>query len=117
MKLILSAHNVQSSEAIERHIQEKIDKLEQHDPRAIEARVTIEHDATRAPEKAFKCAMRIAVAGPDLYAEDSEDNLYAAIDLVTKKIDQQMRTRHNKQISKSHSEAARLKKERQDAGL
>jgi putative sigma-54 modulation protein len=117
MKLVLSAHNVPTSEAIERRIQENIDKLAQHDPRAIEARVTIEHDTTRAPEKAFKCAMRIAVPGPDLFAEDCESNLYAAIDLVTKKIDQQMRTRHSKQISKNHSEAARLKQERQDAGL
>ncbi len=117
MKLVLSAHNVQSSEAIEKHIQEKIDKLEHHDPRAIEARVTIEHDTTKSPEKAFRCSMRIAVPGPDLFAEDSENDLYAAIDLVTKKIDQQMRTRHNRQISKNHSEAARLKQERQDEGL
>lgn len=117
MKLVLSAHNVPTSEAIERHIQEKIDKLEHHDPRAIEARVLIEHDTTRSPEKAFKCAMRIAVPGPDLFAEDSESNLYAAIDLVAKKIDQQMRTRHNKQISRNHSDAARLKQERQDSEL
>lgn len=91
--------------------------MEHHDPRAIEARVLIEHDTTRSPEKAFKCAMRIAVPGPDLFAEDSESNLYAAIDLVAKKIDQQMRTRHSKQISRNHSDAARLKQERQDSEL
>ena len=40
--------------------------------------------------------MRLAVRGPDLFAEDRESDLYAAIDCVTKKIEQQIRKRHSK---------------------
>src|ERR1700747_3151331 len=85
MKLILTTHNVTLTKAIEDHILVRIDKLEHFDRFAINARVTLDHDSTKAPERQFKCSMRLAVPGPDLFAEDCEADLYAAIDLVTKK--------------------------------
>lgn len=114
MKFILSTHNISSSPAIEEHILARIDKLEHLDGRAIETRVTIEHDKTRAPEKQFRCSVRLAVRGPDLFAEDVEGDLYAAIDLVFKKIQQQIRKLHNKRKARQ-TVAARSKKERQEA--
>lgn len=111
MKLILTTHNLTLTESIEDHIRAKLEKVEHLDQHLIEARVTIEHDAVAhgQDEKKFKCNMRIVVRGPDFFAEDSEDDLYKAIDLVTKKIEQQIRTRHNKEKAKAHSEAAREK--------
>ena len=70
MKLILSTHNVTLTKAIEDHIISRIDKLEHLDRCAIDARVTLEHDNTKAPERQFSCSMRLAVPGPDLFAED-----------------------------------------------
>lgn len=115
MKFVLSTHNLTLTRAIEDHVLAKIEKLEHLDRRALEARVILEHDKTRAPEKAFKCTMRLAVKGPDLYAEDVEGDLYAAIDLVTKKIGQQIRKRHNKVKASKHTEASALKRKRQDS--
>ncbi|KAB2657600.1 MAG: ribosome-associated translation inhibitor RaiA [Verrucomicrobia bacterium] len=113
VKLILSTHNVTLTEAIEQHILSRIDKLEHFDRWAINARVVLTHDMTKIPERQFKCSMRLSVPGPDLYAEDSENDLYAAIDLVTKKIEQQIRKSHNKRKAKKHSDAAASKKSRQ----
>ena len=117
MKLILSTHNLTLTRAIEDHILVRIDKLEHFDRFAINARVTLEHDKTKAPERAFTCSMRLAVPGPDLYAEDSESDLYAAIDLVTKKIEQQIRKRQSKYKAKKHTEAARSKRRRQESHM
>jgi putative sigma-54 modulation protein len=117
MKLILSTHNVTLTKAIEDHIITRINKLDHFDRFAIDARVTLEHDHRKAPEKQFICSMRLAVPGPDLFAEDSESDLYAAIDLVTKKIEQQIRKRRNKFKSRKHTEAARTKRRRQEASL
>ena len=117
MKLILSTHNLTLTKAIEDHILTRIEKLEHLDRYAINARVTLEHDNTRAPEKAFACSMRISVPGPDLFAEDVESDLYAAIDLVTKKIEQQIRKRHNKFKARNHTEASKGKRKRQEAGI
>src|ERR1044072_4940718 len=117
MKLILSSHNITLTQAIENHVLDKLDKLEHFDRRALDARVTLEHDTTKATDKAFKCSVRLAVPGPDLYAEDWEADLYGAIDLVTKKIEQQIRKRHNKFKARKHSEAASGKRQRQESEI
>jgi ribosomal subunit interface protein len=117
MKFILSAHNVTLTKEIEDQILDKIGKLEHLDRWLIDARVTLEHDHTRAPEKQYNCSVRLGVRGPDLFAEDLSSDLNTAIDSVFKKIEQQIRKRHNKRKSTKHTEASRLKKQRQEAEL
>jgi putative sigma-54 modulation protein len=114
MKLILSTHNVTLTDAIEKHIVTRIEQLEHLDPRAINARVTIEHDHKKIPERQFKCSIRLTEPGPDLFAEDCETDLYAAIDLVSKKMEQQIRKRQSKFKARNHSEAAKGKRTRQE---
>jgi putative sigma-54 modulation protein len=114
MNLILSTHNLTLTDAIEQHIRARIEKLDHLDPRAINARVTIEQDHTKVPERQFKCSMRLAEPGPDLFAEDSETDLYAAIDLVCKKLEQQIRKRRGKFKARNHGEAAKGKQIRQE---
>src|ERR1019366_7692055 len=109
MKLIIIPHNVTLTKAIEDHIVARIDKLDKMDQRIVDARVTLEHDHTKVPEKQFICSMRLAVRGPDLFAKDIESDLYAAIDAVTKKIEQQIRKRHNKYKTTKHKVASKLK--------
>lgn len=115
MKFILTTHNVTLTKAIEDHVLVRIEKLEHFDRWAIDARVTLDHDNTKAPERQFKCAIRLGVRGPDLYAEDHEGDLYAAIDKVAKKIEQQIRKRHSKSKARKHTEAAASKRRRQDS--
>ena len=102
MNLILSTHNVTLTKAIEDHIMVRIEKLEHLHNYGTNARVTLEHDRTKAPERQFSCSMRLALPGPDLFAEDVESDLYAAIDKVTKKIKQQIRKRHGKRAARKH---------------
>lgn len=117
MKLILTSHNITLTDAIENHIVSRIQQLSHFDPRAIDARVVIEHDHAKVQERQFKCSMRIGEPGPDLYAEDSETDLYAAIDLVAKKIEQQMRKRHGKFKARNHTEAAKVKRDHQESAI
>jgi putative sigma-54 modulation protein len=114
MKLILTTHNVTLTKAIEDHLLDRLQKLDHFAQRAVDARVTLEHDHTRVPERQFSCSIRLAVRGPDLFAEDVESDLYAAIDRVTKKIEQQIRKRHNKWKARKHKVAARSKLRRQE---
>ena len=116
MNMILSTHNLTLTKAIEDHIISRITKLEHLDRFAIDARVTLEHDKTKAPERQFSCSIRLSVPGPDLFAEDVESDLYAAIDLVAKKIEQQIRKRHSRIKARKHKQAVRGKSSRQDEG-
>jgi putative sigma-54 modulation protein len=115
MKFILSTHNVTLTKAIEEHILSRIEKLEHMDRYVTSARVTLEHDNLKTPTSQFSCAIRLSVPGPDLFAEDCESDLYAAIDLVTKKMEQQLRKRHSKYKARKHTTTARAKAARQGA--
>ena len=117
MNLILSTHNVTLTEAIENHILDKINKLDHLARFAVNVRVTLERDQTKAPERQFSCSMRLSLPGPDLFAEDVERDLYAAIDLVAKKIEQQIRKRHSKYKARKHTEAALTKRRRQESEI
>src|SRR5687767_14091308 len=117
MKLILTTHNLTLTDAIESHIVSRIEQLEHLDPRAIDARVVIEHDHHKVAERQFKCSIRVTEPGPDLFAEDAESDLYAAIDLVAKKIEQQMRKRRSKFKARNHSEASKSKRTQQESAL
>jgi putative sigma-54 modulation protein len=105
MKFILSAHNVTLTKAIEDHILDRIEKIEHLDRFVTTARVTVDHDHLKLPERQFSCSIRLAVPGADIFAEDCETDLYMAIDLVTKKIEQQLRKRHNKFKARKHTPA------------
>ena len=115
MKLILSTHNVTLTKAIEDHLVTRLDKLDHLDHYAVNARVTLERDNTRAPETQFSCSMKISMRGPDSFAEDWESDLYAAIDVVAKKIEQQLRKRHRKRKALRKKAPARGKLARQNA--
>jgi ribosome hibernation promoting factor len=117
MKLILSTHNLTLTKAIEDHIVSRIEQLERFDKFAIDARVILEHDTHKPTDRQFKCSIRLNMPGPDLYAEDAETDLYAAIDLVSKKIEQQIRKRHSKYKARKHTEAAESKRRRQEASI
>lgn len=115
MNLILSTHNVTLTKAIEDHIISRVSKLEHLARFAINARVTLEHDLTKATERQFSCSVRLSLPGPDLFAADVESDLYAAIDLVVKKIEQQIRKRQSKRKARKHKVAARTKRSRQES--
>ena len=112
--MILSTHNVTLTKSIEDHVVKQLEKLDHFDKRTIDARVTLEHDHTRATGKQLSCSIRLGVSGPDLFAEHVGSDLYAAIDKVTKKIAQQIRKRHNKWKARKHKIAARSKLTRQE---
>ncbi len=114
MKLILIPHNLTLTKAIEDHVVARLDKLDKLDQRILDARVTLEQDHTRVPEKQFICSIRLGVRGPDLFAKDVESDLYAAIDLVTKKIEKQIRTRHSRRKAGKVKVGARSKRTQQD---
>jgi putative sigma-54 modulation protein len=111
MKLILNSHNVEVTEAIKDHVNACVHKLEHMNQRALEARVNLERDHVGLPENNYICTMHLYFKGADMFAEDHESNLYAAIDLVTKKVQQQLRKHHSKIITRHHAGRPKLSRQ------
>ena len=110
MKLVLSAHKVSLSSALKSHVRSCIEKLDHQETHALKAFVNLERDHNGTSDKKYTCTMKIALPGQNAVARDSESDLYAAIDLVTKKIQAQLRKRHNKFKAKNHKQAATAKR-------
>ena len=117
MNLVISPHNLTLTKAIEDHVRARIQQIEHFNRYVVGARVVLVHNNSKANERTFKCSMRLEVPGPDLFAEDEENDLYVAVDMAAKKIEQQLRTRHNRFKARKHNVPAQHKRQQQETGL
>ncbi len=101
MQIHLSPRHLVLTSAIHAYVAEKVEHLETLTEQIIAAHVVLLHDETRA--KQFVAKVHLAVPGPDLHAQDSEGDLYAAIDKVCDKLAGQIRKRKTKRVeAKKH---------------
>ncbi len=59
----------------------------------IAAHVVLLHAEAAAPGDRYEVRVHLAVAGPDIFAHDSEDDLYVALERVSSKLARQLRKR------------------------
>lgn len=114
MQIHLSPRHMVLTAAIHSYVCEKVEHLESMTPTIIAAHVVLLHDETK--KKRYVAKVHLALPGPDIYAEDAEDDLYAAIDLTIGKLTQQLRKYKTKRKeTKKHK--LRVEKEKMKRGL
>jgi putative sigma-54 modulation protein len=117
MQIHISPRHIKLTAAIHSYVAEKIGHLEHFAENIVGAHVAICHDDTRAAKHAYVVKVHLAMPGPDLHAEDHGHNLYRAIDLVTERLEEQLRHRKSK-LTKGRREASRkAKAKRQTVGV
>ena len=96
MQINLSGHHVDITPAIRQHVETKFEKLERHFDHmtSIHVILTVEKDRHKAEAK-------IHVSGADLYADEENENMYAAIDSLTDKLDRQVK-KHKEKLTDHH---------------
>jgi len=93
MQLSISGHHLDVSEALKNYVTEKFLRLERHFDHVIDVHVIL------SVEKLVqKAESTVQVNGAKLFAEDSQDDLYAAIDGLIDKLDRQI-IRHKEKLS------------------
>ena len=101
MHIHLSPRHLVLTAAIHSYVANKISHLETMTEQILAAHVVLLHDETKTRKHVIK--VHLAVPGPDIYAEDAEDDLYVAIDKVTAKLERLLRKRKTKtQERKKH---------------
>jgi len=101
MQIHLSPRHIQLTAAIHAHVADKVAHLESICEEILAAHIVLLFDEHRSKKKDYQVKIHLAVPGPDLHAEDSEDDLYTAIDLTVHKLEQQLRKRKTKSKEKS----------------
>jgi len=96
MQIHISPRHVQLTAAIHAHVADKVAHLEEYTDEILAAHVVLLFDEHRSKKKDYQVKIHLAVPGPDLHAEDAENDLYSAIDLCVHKLVAQLRKRKTK---------------------
>ncbi|NPU92801.1 MAG: ribosome-associated translation inhibitor RaiA [Gammaproteobacteria bacterium] len=85
MQINISGHHVEVTDALKDYVADKLQKLERHtgDITSIQAILSVEKNRQKAEAT-------IRVKGADLFANAESEDMYAAIDLLTDKLDRQV---------------------------
>ncbi|QQY08290.1 MAG: ribosome-associated translation inhibitor RaiA [Candidatus Xiphinematobacter sp.] len=108
MHIHLSPRHLVLTAAIHSYVANKISHLEEMTEQILAAHVVLLHDETRTKKYVIK--VHLAIPGPDIYAEDAEDDLYAAIDKVSTKLARLLRKRKTR-IQEREKHISQLSKE------
>jgi len=85
MQLSISGHHVDVTDALKSYVEDKLQKLERHYDHVTNAHVILTVEKLRQ-----KAEATIHISGAELFADADCDDMYAAIDKLTDKLDRQI---------------------------
>ena len=112
MQIHLSPRHLRLTAAIHRHCVDKIEQLEELAGEIVAAHIVLIHDETAKPADRHSVKVHLAVPGPDIHAEESSEDLYAALDLVVDKLARQLRKRKTRLTDKRRSKTQAILRRR-----
>ena len=99
MNINISGHHVDITEAMQSSVEEKMAKLTRHSDSITTAQITLTVEKDRKLAEAT-----IHVAGTDLHAKAENEDMYAAIDQMTDKLDRQLLKYKEKRVARNHGQ-------------
>jgi putative sigma-54 modulation protein len=103
MQVNISGHQLDVTDPMRSYVSEKLAKLERHVGKITNVQVIMEVEKLKQ-----KIEATLHVAGAkDIVANAEHDDMYAAIDLLTDKLDRQLLKHKEKQLSQLQGAAAR----------
>lgn len=106
MKLLIQGNNIEVTDAIRNYVQEKLEKAVKHFEN-ITSKVDVHLSVARNPRISQKHTAEVTVNtnGKVIRAQESSEDLYASIDLVSDKIARQLRKYKEKHLyKKTHAQ-------------
>ena len=85
MQITISGHHVDVTDPLREYVQTKFDRLQRHYSQITQVEVTL-----NVEKLVHKAESRVHIAGKDLFAHAESDDMYAAIDALTDKLDRQL---------------------------
>ena len=97
MQLSISGHHIDVTEALRTYVEEKLKKLERHYDHITNAHVILSVEKVKQRAEAT-----IHISGAELFADADSEDLYAAIDRLTDKLDRQILRHKEKTQDRYH---------------
>jgi putative sigma-54 modulation protein len=95
MQVSLSGHHIEITDSLRNYVNEKIERLDRHFDQALDIHVILTVEKLR-----HKAEATMHISGGNLYADDIQEDMYAAIDGLVDKLDRQ--GKKHKEKTKDH---------------
>ena len=102
MQTILTGHHVDITQPLRDYVNDKLGRVGRHFDHVTSIHVILSVEKLRQ-----KAEATIHVAGNDIFADAVDEDMYAAIDALTDKIDRQLKKHKEKVTAKHRNEKAR----------
>ncbi|MFC4727819.1 ribosome hibernation-promoting factor, HPF/YfiA family [Coralloluteibacterium thermophilus] len=96
MRIDLTGHQIDLTPALRDYVETKLDKLARHFDHHLEARVVLSVEKVE-----HKAEATLLAAGRTLHADATEENMYAAIDVLLDKLDRLV-LKHKEKLTDHH---------------
>ena len=97
MRLSISGHHIDVTDALKTYVEERMQKLERHYDHITKAHVILSVEKLRQRAEAT-----VHVSGADVFADADSEDLYAAIDKLADKLDRQILKHKEKNQDRFH---------------
>jgi putative sigma-54 modulation protein len=103
MQTKLTGHHIEITQALRDYVYEKLERIERHFDTVTQVHVILSVEKLRQ-----KAEATIHVAGNDIFADAVDEDMYAAIDALTDKVDRQIKKHKEKVTDKRRGEKTRI---------
>lgn len=102
MQINISGHHLDITPALREYVTNKLSKLERHFDSITNTQVTLSVEKLRQ-----KAEAKVHVSGADLFAQSEHEDMYAAIDALTDKLDRQIIKHKEKLVNRNQGSGSR----------
>jgi len=96
MQISVTGHHIDVTNALRNYVESKFERLERHFDHVTDVHVILGIEKIRK-----KAEATVQISGAKLFAEDHQEDMYAAIDGLIDKLDRQVR-KHKEKIKDHH---------------
>jgi len=96
MQIDLSGHHVDITDSLRDYVESKLEKIERHFDNVVDVHVILGVEKLRQ-----KAEATVLLSGSKIYADDTQEDMYAAIDGLVDKLDRQVK-KHKEKIKDHH---------------
>ncbi len=100
MQLNLTGHHIEITDSLRDYVNEKMERVERHFDKVTNTHVILTVENVR-----HKAEATIHMSGNNVFAENTQDDMYAAIDGLIDKLDRQVK-KHKEKITNHHHQKA-----------
>lgn len=90
MNLTISGHHVEVTPALREYVSNKLERVMRHFDQVVEINVVLSVDNSKEKDRRQKVGCTVRVKGRDIFVENTDADLYAAIDVLVDKLDRQV---------------------------